>query len=105
MFLWYVENQDSQREIEVLFRIGEYWSVNTIIKHVVEVICERVDDYIKLPNGDREEEIAESFEESCGIPNIVGALDGTRIPIVNRKGYASIHLQLIVDDNLIINNS
>jgi len=25
--------------------------------------------------------------------------------IVNRKGYASIQLQLIVDDNLIINNS
>jgi hypothetical protein len=51
------------REIGVLFGISE-WSVNTIAKHVVEVICERVDDYIKLPNRDREEEIAESFEES-----------------------------------------
>lgn len=30
--------------------------------------------------------IAESFEESCGIPNIVGALDGTHIPIVNCPG-------------------
>ena len=114
VFLWYVANQDSQREIGVLFGISE-WSVNTIVKHVVEVICERVDDYIKLPNRDREEEIAESFEESCGIPNIVGVLDGTHIPIVNcpggnadyinRKGYASIQLQLIVDDSLILNNS
>ena len=53
-FLWYVANQDSQREIGVLFGISE-WSVNIIAKHVVEVICERVDDYIKLPNRDREE--------------------------------------------------
>jgi len=36
VFLWYVANQDSPREIGVLFGIGE-WSVNTIIKHVVEV--------------------------------------------------------------------
>ena len=36
VFFWYVANQDSPREIGVLFGIGE-WSVNTIIKHVVEV--------------------------------------------------------------------
>lgn len=100
MFLWYVANQDSQREIGILFGISE-WSVNIIIRSVVEILCQHVDNYIKMPNEDREAEIAATFEEYCWFPNIIGALDGTHIAIVNcpggnqdyinRKGYASIH--------------
>ena len=64
-----------------------------------------------MPNNDREDEISSSFESICGISNMVGALDGTHIAIVNcpggkndyinRKGYPSVKLQLIVDILLI----
>ncbi|XP_060557268.1 LOW QUALITY PROTEIN: uncharacterized protein LOC132717730 [Ruditapes philippinarum] len=57
-------------------------------------------------------EISNSFYDSCGIDNIVGVIDGTHIPIVNcpggendyinRKGFPSVQLQLVVDDNLMI---
>ena len=49
------------------------------------------------------------------MPGIVGILDGTHIAIVNcpegetdyinRKGYASVQLQLIMDDSLLINDA
>ena len=112
-FLWYAANQDSQREIAVLFDVGE-WYVNTAVKNVAEVWCTRVNQYIKMPNNDREDEISSSFESICGISNMVGALDGTHIAIVNcpggkndynnRKRYPSVKLQLIVDDILFIND-
>ncbi|XP_060083974.1 uncharacterized protein LOC132563238 [Ylistrum balloti] len=78
IFVWYCADQDSQREIAVLFGI-------------------------------------ESFKVMSGIGNIVGALDGTYLPIVNcpggdndyinRKEFPSVQLQLIVDDRLLINNA
>jgi hypothetical protein len=52
--------------------------------------------------------ISDSFEEFHGIPNIVGAIDGTHIPLaippndewkgyINRKSWASIVFQCVVD--------
>lgn len=111
VFLWYVANQNSQREIALLFGLSE-WSVNTIIHSVAQCICDKSDCYIKMANAQREVEISNSFYDSCGIDNIVGVIDGTHIPIVNcpggendyinRKGFPSVQLQLVVDDNLMI---
>jgi hypothetical protein len=39
-----------------------------------------------MPNNDREDEISSSCEGLCGISNMVGALDGTHIAIVNCPG-------------------
>jgi hypothetical protein len=41
---------------------------------------------LKMPNNDREDEISSSCEGLCGISNMVGALDGTHIAIVNCPG-------------------
>lgn len=111
VFLWYVSNQNSQREIALLFGLSE-WSVNTIIHCVAQCICDISDSYISMANAQREVEISNSFNDSCGIRNIVGVIDGTHIPIVNcpggqndyinRKGFPSVQLQLVVDDNLMI---
>ena len=75
----------------------------------------RVNQYIKMPNNDRGDEISSSFEGLCGISNMVGALDGTHIAIVscpggkneyiNRKWYPSVQLQLIVADTLLITDA
>jgi hypothetical protein len=85
MFLWYAANQDSQREIELLFGTGE-WAVNTYIKEVEDVICRHSARYIKWPNVQRENDISRSFYDMCRIRNVVGAVNGTHIPTVNCPG-------------------
>jgi hypothetical protein len=55
--------------------------------------------------------IAEGFHKRCGMPGVVGAIDGTHIPVpaptsehrasfINRKGFSSIQLQVVCDSNL-----
>lgn len=54
--------------------------------------------------------MAEGFSKRCGFPKVVGAIDGTHIPIsgtsnnrdayINRKGISSIQLQVVCDSNL-----
>lgn len=114
LYLWFAANQDSQREVAMLFGVGE-WAVNKTIKQVSDVLCERKEHYIHWPSVQRENEIAHSFENMSRICNIVGAVDGTHVPIVNcpggnndyinRKGFPSVQLQLVVDDTLMINDA
>lgn len=56
-------------------------------------------------------QIAEEVNNSCGIPEVVGFIDGTHIRLThasneendyyNRKGYPSIQLQVVVDNDLL----
>lgn len=65
--------------------------------------------YINMPNLDEAKYIAMQFENMSHIPQIIGCIDGTHIPItvpeegyrdfVNRKGWASYNVQAIVDHN------
>lgn len=66
---------------------------------------------IQWPDLARQNDIAASFQLSCGLPNIIGIIDGTHIRLsapvggdpdyINRKGFPSGVLQVIVDDNLL----
>jgi hypothetical protein len=64
--------------------------------------------YPPLNRPDLWDEIKASFEQRHGIPNIVGAIDGTHIPLamppadnwkgyINRKSWPSIVFQCVVD--------
>uniref|UniRef100_A0A1A8L9Q0 DDE Tnp4 domain-containing protein n=2 Tax=Nothobranchius pienaari TaxID=704102 RepID=A0A1A8L9Q0_9TELE len=63
---------------------------------------------IRAPTEEEAKEIARRFEASHHIPQIMGLIDGTHIPIlppsdgykdfVNRKGWPSYVLQAVVDD-------
>ena len=63
--------------------------------------------YAKMPCQDRLREIVQEFETLWGFPQVVGAVDGTHIPILkptecpsdyyNRKGFYSILIQGVVD--------
>lgn len=62
---------------------------------------------IRVPNEEEALEIARNFQEMHSIPQIMGLIDGTHIPIlppsdgykdfVNRKGRPSYVLQAVVD--------
>ncbi|XDV14258.1 hypothetical protein PO909_002432 [Leuciscus waleckii] len=65
-------------------------------------------DFIRIPDEVEASEIARSFEEVPSVPQVMGLIDGTHIPIlppsdgykdfVNRKGWPSYVLQAVVDD-------
>jgi hypothetical protein len=91
----------------------------TVCKYVdimCDVFCNKdifFDKYIKISIGDHLLHIIQQFEDLIGLPNICSAIDGTRIPLVersnkryiaivdyyNRKGFHNIVLQTICDTN------
>ncbi|MCO5585972.1 hypothetical protein L7F22_039908 [Adiantum nelumboides] len=70
------------------------------------------DLYIKWPSLERMQSLAREFEAIQGIPYVIGAVDGSHIPIIaprahhedyfNRKGFHSIILQMTVASNCAI---
>jgi len=62
-----------------------------------------------MPDYNECEIIASHFEKKTHIPQLIGAIDGTHIPIlppsdgyrnfINRKGWPSIILQAVSDNN------
>lgn len=64
-------------------------------------------NYIRMPDENEAKFIAQNFEEKCGIPQIIGSIDGTHIEIippsegrrdfVNRKGWPSYNVLAVVD--------
>ena len=65
-------------------------------------------EYIAVAAGDRLCSIRDGFQSKWGFPQCIGAIDGTHIPIIapkehpldyyNRKGYHSVLMQALVDD-------
>lgn len=85
-----------------------YRVVNAINKKLLRKV-------IYMPQEAEADKISKSFEKMTGgIPQIIGCIDGTHIPIlppeeglkdfINRKSWASIILQGIVDDRCLFRN-
>ncbi|KAI5054870.1 hypothetical protein GOP47_0030015 [Adiantum capillus-veneris] len=107
--LWRLAHGHSSRSMANLFGMGE----STIRKYVV-IICRILSstDFfhrvgIRVPHGDRLEQIMAGFEAISGLPHIARALDGTHIRLqrkparefyptqyINRHGFPSILLQV-----------
>ena len=64
-------------------------------------------NYVKKPSEERMEEIIDEFETLWGFSQVIGAIDGSHVPILkpvesasdyfNRKGFYSIIIQRVVD--------
>lgn len=69
-------------------------------------------EVIKMPQSRAQfQSTADGFKARCGIPGVIGAIDGTHMAVpglrsehrasyINRKGYPSVHLQVVCDSNL-----
>lgn len=74
------------------------------------MVTQVAQDLIKIPSLEEALAISQRFEARCHIPQIIGCIDGTHIPVlapsdgyrdfVNRKGWTSYVLQGVVDDKL-----
>lgn len=83
-------------------------SVCLSIDSFVDAVNEKLDN-IRFP-VDSINSIKYGFYQKCALPNVIGAVDGTLIPIqapseneaayVCRKGYHAINVQAIVDSNM-----
>ena len=95
--IWRLAMNIEYRTISALFGIG--------ISTVCIIVCNTITQYllpkyVKMPCQDRLREIVQEFETLWGFPQVVGAVDGTHIPILkptecpsdyyNRKGFYSI---------------
>ncbi|XP_070397963.1 uncharacterized protein [Nothobranchius furzeri] len=105
--LWKFATGSDYRPISVLFGVG----ISTVAKCVKD-FCAAAEawllpELIHLPDEGKFREIASYFESRWGLPQCVGAIDGSHIPIIaprtfhtdyfNRKGWHSLILQAVVD--------
>ncbi|XP_063436630.1 putative nuclease HARBI1 [Mytilus trossulus] len=109
IFLKYVSSQMTLQAIADYFGVCEY-SVFQIVKCLANVICEKLlAQYIRWPSNNQVQENVQKFSQK-GFPGVIGAIDGTHIPIrapkeyhenyINRKSFHSIILQGICDHNM-----
>lgn len=99
------------REIGHYFGIGQS-TVHVVLKRVNGAFNENLSKIIQWPNFLEQHRIAQDFQLLCGLPDIIGALDGTHIRLssciggdndyFNRKHYPSIQLQVVVDSDLML---
>ncbi|KAG5854939.1 hypothetical protein ANANG_G00043380 [Anguilla anguilla] len=105
--LWKLATNSEYRSISHLFGVG----IATVC-HCVHNFCSSVEkvlmaEVIQCPTSEKLKEMATYFERRWGLPQCVGAIDGSHIPILgpeeyhteyfNRKGWHSIILQAAVD--------
>ncbi|XP_023240575.1 putative nuclease HARBI1, partial [Centruroides sculpturatus] len=86
----------------------------TAVSEAINVILPH--HYIKFPSSETEMALVKQiFMSLGGFPGVIGAIDGTHIPIIapslndpdhkeftyiNRKGYHSINIQIVCDSNI-----
>jgi len=108
---WKMATTDSYRSVCDRFNVGRATAVRAV-RRVTRALFKRAPLFIQWPTGDNAATVMRGFEENSGFPKTIGAIDGTHIRInapkedqrayVNRKGYHSIHLQLVCDHRCLI---
>ena len=105
--LWRLATNCEFRTIGHLFGISRSTAcviVQEVCRAIVDVLMPK---HIKKPKGSQLKEMVEVFEMKWGVPQCIGAVDGSHIPIItptefhtdyfNRKGWHSVILQGVVD--------
>ena len=90
-----------------LFAIGRS-TVSVVLRDVVQAVNVGLRGEIQWPMDDGVPEVEAGFQQACGLPGILGAIDGTHFPIAKPKiapadyfyfksGGYSMHCQAVVD--------
>lgn len=111
-FLARLGHGSSYKLLGFQFGIGTS-SVSKAVRDVVDALLVRYfNEWVRFPSLVGMKRTREAFSEYGGLPNVVGALDGTHIPIqrpstcippnnrdafFNRKGFYSFNVQVVVD--------
>ncbi|KAK5648074.1 hypothetical protein RI129_002966 [Pyrocoelia pectoralis] len=106
--LWYLSNDETFREVSDRFNVT-LSSVHRSLNRVLQFLLSLKTVVIRWPTDKEMSVITEAFRLKKGIENVIGCIDGSHIEIskpqenqlayVNRKGYHSLLLQVIVGPN------
>ncbi|MBW0504217.1 hypothetical protein O181_043932 [Austropuccinia psidii MF-1] len=113
VMLYHVGHGSSYETVGHLFNIGKstaYYVSQNVVQAILEALHDVTIIFPDVNDNVEWEHIKETFKRRQGLTNIIGAIDGTHIPIipppndqwnsyVNRKGWHSIVFQCIVDGN------
>ncbi|XP_016122431.1 putative nuclease HARBI1 [Sinocyclocheilus grahami] len=105
--LWKLATGNEYRSVSQLFGVGVSTVFNCVQDFCNAVIKVLLPVHIKFPDSRKLKEMADVFENRWDVPQCVGAIDGSHIPIIapekyprdyfNRKGWHSIVIQAVVD--------
>ncbi|KYN28349.1 Putative nuclease HARBI1 [Trachymyrmex cornetzi] len=108
--LWMMATPDSYRSVCVKFDVGKATAIR-IMRRVTYALHTLAPRFIQWPQGEKATKVMEEFERASGFPKVIEAIDGTHIKIiapqedkqsyVNRKGYHSIHVQVVCTHKLL----
>ena len=103
--VWLLANKKCYRSVADRFGMGK-GMLHFMVSLVAHALCSKAPDVIRWPEQDQERRaLALQWQEKVGFPRVVGAIDGTHIPIpgpnatgqkgslICRKGFPAMHLQ------------
>ena len=94
MFLWYMANQNSFREISDKFAVSQS-SAHRVIVQVLKAVCTMGHIFMSWPNHCEKAASAAAFQRVCGIKGVIGAIDGCHIrvqrPPIRGGDYTGSH--------------
>ena len=90
-------------------------TVSVIVQETCAAIVECLQPvYVQFPTEDELKAVIQGFKEKMGVPQCVGSIDGSHIPVTppamnhtdyyNRKGWYSMLVQAVVDHNYLFHN-
>ena len=105
--VWRLATNAEYRTLSELFGVG-ISTVGTIVNNTCSVIAQHIlPPYVQMPSDGKLREVVDGFKSRWGFPQVVGAIDGSHIPIIrpsesatdyyNRKCFHSIIIQGVVD--------
>ncbi|XP_061166373.1 putative nuclease HARBI1 [Saccostrea echinata] len=108
--LWYLGTLDSIDRIADRFGISPSSVIRARDRVMNSILTHLKSKFIKWPNPNELNQIANNFQQKNGFPGIAGALDGTHIRIakptnhgdsyINRKGFPSLQLQAVCKEDM-----
>ncbi|XP_061194770.1 putative nuclease HARBI1 [Saccostrea echinata] len=110
IFIRYLTTQMTIQAIADQFGVCEY-TVFDIVKRLANIVCrELLQQCIKWPDGEKVSNIVKGFKDLKNFPAVIGAIDGSHIPIktpnhcpenyINRKSFPSVILQAVCDSKM-----
>ena len=80
--MYWIASSSEYHTIANLFGVGKS-TVHKYIHDVCTTMAENIlDTYVKFPADDDLQYVIDRFDNTWGLPNCAGAVDGTHIPII-----------------------